>query len=171
MRLFATIALSGALLLVSPGLAAQETRDFADDAVSPPAGLEQVSWIQGRWQGPGIEGHAAVENWLPPTGNTMVGTFIQTDSAGDIMFTEHMYLMEEAGSLVLRLKHFNPDLTGWEEKDDTTSFPLRAITPCRADFRALTMRCDRADGLVVAVRIRNEDGSAGELVFRFTRAG
>ena len=62
----------------------------------------------------------------------MVGTFIQTDEVGGIMFTEHMYMMEVEGSLVLRLKHFNADLTGWEAQDDMVSFPLLEIEPCRA---------------------------------------
>lgn len=160
-----------AMLLAAAPLPAQETRDFPVDAAAPPATLADMAFALGRWQGPGIEGHQAVENWLPPTGSTMVGTFIQTGESGHILFTEHMYLMEEDGSLVLRLKHFNPDLTGWEEKDAMTSFPLRAIAPCRADFAALTMRCDGENGLVVAVRMREADGSTGELVFRFARAG
>lgn len=98
----------------------------------------------------------------------MVGTFLQQGEDGEIQFTEHLYLMEEEGTLVLRLKHFNPDLTGWEEKDDMLSFRLVAIEPCAAYFHALTLRCADADkpgeGLVAAVRMR----SGGELLFNFT---
>lgn len=147
--------------------AAQETRLGEEGFVSPPATLEQMDWLVGQWVGEGIQGAPAMESWLPPTGSTMVGTFVQEASEGGIAFTEHLYLMEEDGSLVLRLKHFNEDLTGWEEKNDMLTFRLVAIEECAAFFRALTLRCADAErpgeGLVAAVRMQ----SGNELVFRF----
>lgn len=108
-----------------------------------------------------------MESWLPPTGTVMVGTFVQQTGDGGIMFTEHLYLMEEEGTLVLRLKHFNADLTGWEEKDDMLNFRLVAMEACAAYFNALTLRCRDADkpgeGLVAAVRMQ----SGAELLFNF----
>ena len=95
----------------------------------------------------------------------MVGTFVQEDGEHGILFTEHLYLMEDEGSLVLKLKHFNADLTGWEEKDDMLTFRLVAIEPCAAYFHALTLRCDGDDGLLAAVRMKSDD----ELLFRFDR--
>ena len=75
--------------------------------------------------------------------------------------------MEEEGTLVLRLKHFNADLTGWEEKDGMLIFRLVAAEPCAAYFHALTLRCQNADkpgeGLVAAVRME----SGAELLFQF----
>jgi hypothetical protein len=126
-----------------------------------------MDWLVGQWWGEGIGGAPAMESWLPPTGDTMVGTFVQSTEEGGIRFTEHMYLMEEGGSIVLRLKHFNADLTGWEEKGDMLTFRLVAIEPCAAYFHALTLRCEDRDkpgvGLVAAVRMQ----SGGELLFRF----
>ena len=134
---------------------------------SPPATLADIDWLVGRWHGDGIGGAPATESWLPPTGNTMVGTFVQQGEDGQIQFTEHMYLMEEDGSLVLRLKHFNEDLTGWEEKGDMVTFRLIAVEPCAAYFHALTLRCDGENGLVAAVRMQTADDSIRELIFRF----
>ncbi|MEP1420869.1 MAG: DUF6265 family protein [Erythrobacter sp.] len=134
---------------------------------SPPASLAQMDWLVGQWVGEGIQDAPAMESWLPPTGPTMVGTFVQETTEGAIMFTEHMYLMEEEGTVVLRLKHFNADLTGWEEKDDMLTFRLVTLEECAAYFNALTLRCAHADrpgeGLVAAVRMQ----SGEELVFRF----
>lgn len=148
---------------------ASETRLGEDGFESPAASLKRMDWLVGQWVGEGIQGGPAIESWLPPTGGTMVGTFVQQTDEGGIMFTEHLYLMEEEGSLVLRLKHFNADLTGWEEKDDMLTFRLVAMEPCAAYFRALTLRCADAEkpgeGLVAAVRMQ----SGGELVFRFTK--
>jgi len=56
---------------------AQETRVGEAGFVSPPATLDQVVWLVGQWNGDGIGGAPAMESWLPPTGRTMVGTFVQ----------------------------------------------------------------------------------------------
>ena len=153
--------------LCSSPVTAQETRIGEEGFESPPASLEQMDWLIGQWAGDGIGGNPAMESWLPPTGSVMVGTFVQQGENGEIQFTEHLYLMAEEGTLVLRLKHFNADLTGWEEKDDMLSFRLVAIEPCAAYFHALTLRCADADapgeGLVAAVRM----SSGNELLFNF----
>lgn len=159
-----------AILLLSSPLAAQETRVAPEDHTPPPASIDQVDWLVGQWAGDGIGGAKAMESWLPPVGGTMVGTFVQAEGDGSVMFTEHMYLMEEDGSLVVKLKHFNPDLTGWEDKDGMVTFRLVALEDCAAYFSVLTYRCDGEDGLLVAVRMKSGDGDISELVFRFRRA-
>lgn len=158
------------IILAGPAAAQEakrETRIGAEGFVAPPATLDTMDWLVGQWVGEGIQGAPAMESWLPPMGGIMVGTFVQENTDGTIMFTEHLYLMAEGGSLVLKLKHFNADLTGWEEKDDMLTFRLVAVEPCAAYFNALTLRCAEADrpgeGLVAAVRMR----SGGELLFRF----
>jgi len=164
---FAIVSLAVAAAAQDP---APETRIGEKGFESPPATLDQLDWLAGQWLGEGIQGAPAMESWLPPTGGTMVGAFVQETAEGDIMFTEHMYLMQENGTLALRLKHFNADLTGWEEKDDMLTFRLVALEECAAYFNALTLRCadkDRpGEGLVAAVRMQ----SGGELVFRFDAA-
>ena len=162
-----------AVLLAGGALAQEtelETRIGEKGFVSPPANLESLDWLVGQWEGAGIGGAPAMESWLPPVGGIMVGTFVQTEADGSIMFTEHMYLIEENGSLALKLKHFNADLTGWEEKDKMVTFRLIALEECAAYFNALTLRCADTDkpgeGLVAAVRMQ----SGGELLFRFNKA-
>ena len=167
MRVWTIIA--GGLTFAASPLAAQEVRDTPEDHTPPPASLEQMRWLIGEWRGKGIGDAPAVENWLAPTGTTMVGTFIQQNADGSIMFTEHMYLMEEDGSLVLRLKHFNADLTAWEDREGMVTFPLIAAEECAAYFRALTLRCDGKNGLVAAVRMKSAGGEISEMVFRFDR--
>ncbi|MEM6476639.1 MAG: DUF6265 family protein [Pseudomonadota bacterium] len=155
---------------------ALETRLGDKGFESPPATLDQLGWLVGQWEGGGIRGAPAMESWLPPMGGIMVGTFVQEtkgeDGTSAIMFTEHLYLMEEEGSLALRLKHFNADLTGWEEKDDMLTFRLVAIEPCAAYFNALTLRCadpERpGEGLVAAVRMKSDKPEVQELLFEFS---
>jgi hypothetical protein len=168
-RVFVAIA---ALIMIAGVSAAQEpareTRLGEEGFVSPPATIAQMDWLEGRWIGEGIGGARAMESWLPRSGPTMVGTFVQETAGGEIQFSEILYLTEEEGTLVLRLKHFNADLTGWEEKDAMLTFRLVNIEPCAAYFHALTLRCEDmekpGEGLVAAVRM-----TTGELVFRFDR--
>lgn len=176
MHRFHRMAASAALVLsLAVPLAAQETRVGDAGFVSPPASVADAAWLVGRWSGTGIGGADAHESWLPPSGNTMVGTFVQETPEGGIMFTEHMYLMEHDGSLVVRLKHFNPDLTAWEDKDGMVTFRLLSAEPCALYFNALTFRCADKDagpagGLVIAVRMKSEKPEPQELLFRFGRA-
>jgi hypothetical protein len=163
-----SVAFVLALALAAP-LAAQETRVAPEGHVPPPANIADAQWLVGDWVGTGIDGAEAAESWLPPSGGTMVGVFVQEKPDGALMFTEHMYLAEEKGSLVLKLKHFNPDLTGWEEKDGMVRFRLLSIEPCAAFFSSLTYRCEGEDGLLVAVRMKSEGDAIEELVFRFQR--
>lgn len=160
-------AIIAGLAIFAVPLAAQETRVGEEGFESPPATLADIAWLIGQWQGAGIGGATATESWLPPTGPTMVGTFVQQSEDGAVMFTELMYLTEEDGSLVLRLKHFNEDLTGWEAQDEMESFRLLAIEPCAAYFHELTIRCTDAEaaseGVTIAVRMQ----SGGELAFRY----
>ncbi|MEL6738150.1 MAG: DUF6265 family protein, partial [Pseudomonadota bacterium] len=72
------------------------------------------------------------------------------------------------------IKHFNPDLTGWEEKKEAERYALVAIEECAAFFDTFTIRCmDKADppkGIVIAVAVGEDDGgNVRELVFNYTR--
>lgn len=154
------------------GAQALETRHAAPDAAPPPATIYELHWLVGDWEGTGLQGQPAMETWSAPVGGTMVGTFIQTQADGSILFTELMYIRPVGESLEIAIKHFNPDLTGWEEKDETERFRLIAIEECAAYFHTLTIRCaDKdapGDGIVVAVRAGTDDaGKAKELVFRY----
>jgi len=112
--IFAALALAGTAAAQDASI---ETRLGEENFESPPASLDQLDWLVGQWVGDGIRGAPAMESWLAPSGGTMVGTFVQETREGDgssaIMFTEHMYLMQENGTLVLRLKHLRrPDRVG-----------------------------------------------------------
>ena len=168
-RPIAAFACAAAALLGTAPLAAQHTRVAPEGHVPPTATLASAEWLVGDWAGTGIDGAEAAESWLPPSSDAMVGVFVQEKPDGSLMFTEHMYLAEEAGSLVLKLKHFNPDLTGWEEKDGMVRFRLLSAEPCALYFSALTYRCEGEDGLLVAVRMKSEGETVEELVFRFKR--
>lgn len=141
------------------------TRQLTDDG-SPPASIEQLAWLTGNWLGTGF-GDLSEETWAPPRGDSMIGLFRQ-HGEGKPMFYEFMLLREtEDGSLELRLKHFNPDGTGWEEKKDIVTFKLVALEENAAYFTGLTYRLE-GDKLLIFLALK-EDGKVQEHTFTLDR--
>lgn len=131
-----------------------------------PATLDDVGWLIGSWLGTGLGGEAD-EVWLPPVGDAMVGMFrLSQDSSA--VFYELWTLREVDGSLVLELKHFGPDMTGWEERDATVRFELVQIEPGAAYFDGLTYQQVGVDALHIWVALR-EDGGVEEASLRLSR--
>jgi hypothetical protein len=88
---------------------------------------------------------------------------------GKPVFYEFQTLVEESGSLVLRLKHFNPDLTGWEEKLKTIDFPLLAVGERTMQFEGMTFYVEGDAKLIVYLAIEEKDGTVHEETFSYTR--
>jgi hypothetical protein len=79
-------------------------------------------------------------------------------------------LVQEGGSLVLRLKHFNPDLTGWEEKQKTVDFRLVGLAEGVVQFEGMSFRREGDGKLTVYLAIEGKDGALHEEAFRYARA-
>jgi hypothetical protein len=149
----------------SPGTDNTLKRDSA--TVSPPASIDDVAWLAGGWRGTGLGGEAA-ETWMEPSGGAMPGVF-RVVRDGQVVFYEMMALVEHEGSLELRLKHFNADMTGWEDKEEMVTFRLIRVDPDAIYFGSLTFRRHGHDGLQTFVAVRQRDGRLEELAFEFTR--
>ena len=133
--------LSALLLCSTSFLPAQEkltehTLQLAEGGTSPSARVTDFAWLEGHWQAEALGGNAE-EIWSPPAAGTMVGMF-RLVKDGEAAFYEIFTLTEEDETVLLRLKHFNSDLTGWEEKDETVDFPLVAFNKDQAWFDGLT---------------------------------
>ena len=98
----------------------------------------------------------------------MIGTFKHSKD-GKPVFYEFMSFFEHGGSLVLRLKHFNPDLTGWEEKDKFVEFKFVAKKDGAMYFSGLTFMSDGKDSAKIYLAMRNKDGALREEVFNLKR--
>ena len=169
MRIAASLFALMLACLAAP-LAAQEVRSAPEGHVPPRATTAGLGWLTGRWVGEGIGGAPAQEVYSAPAGGSIAGHFVQEDGEGGVAFFEILQIAEVDGSLVYRLKHFGPDLAGWEEKDEVQSFPLIAIEDGALNFDGLTVRRDGEDGLLAAVLVREDDGGVEEYVFRYRRA-
>jgi hypothetical protein len=132
-----------------------------------PATLDDVAWLAGHWQGEGMGGQVE-EIWSPPQAGSMMGMF-RFMQADQVNFYELLTLVPDGESLELRLKHFNSDLTGWEEKDDIVRFPLIKVSADRAWFNGLTFERVDGDHLMIHLMMRMTDGTRRDVEFDLHR--
>lgn len=130
--------------------------------------LDKLDWLVGRWVGEAFGG-VCEEVWNPVVGGSMTGTF-KLIVKGKVAFYEFMAITPGPTGPVLRLKHFNADLTGWEEKDKVIEFPFVSRSENEINFDGLTYRLKSADELYIAVMVKNEDEQIEKVEIICTRA-
>jgi hypothetical protein len=158
------------LLLISMTTFSQEkflhTRFLTDSTAVATANIESLVWLQGHWRGNALGG-IVEEVWTPPLGGSMMGAFkLVVDD--QVVFYELMDIIEENNSLLLRIKHFDNHLRGWEEKDKSINFRLIAITANVAWFDGFTMERVSDDEINIYVVI-NRNGNKVETKFNYHR--
>lgn len=114
------------------------TLRLVDGAPRPGARVTEFSWLTGAWVGEGLGGEVD-EVWSAPVGGSMVGYF-RLVRDGKPVFYEMLTLIEVDGSVEMRLKHMNPDMTGWEEKNDFVTFKLVKHDTSGAYFGPFTIQ-------------------------------
>ncbi|WP_222982999.1 DUF6265 family protein [Flagellimonas meishanensis] len=147
-------------------LSAQKTMQWSEGHTSPPASLDDVSWIAGHWQGEAFGG-LAEEIWSPPLGGSMMFVFKLVNN-DKISFYEVGHIQEIDNSLILQLKHFHGNLHGWEEKDETVDFKLIKIEGATAFFEGFTIEKINEDEINMHVLIGGEN-KAEEVTFAYVR--
>lgn len=134
------------------------TLKLKEGAKSPDAKISDLDWYVGRWVGKGFGGDLE-ENFGPAMGNSMVGSFRMVQD-GTPIFYEFIAIIEEHGTLAYKVKHFNPDLTGWETKDKYVTFPLVKMGEKEVWFDGLTIKRE-GDNAILYIAIE-EDGKVSE---------
>ena len=129
--------------------------------------IEQLDWLVGHWEGEGFGG-VCEEVWSPASAGTMVGTF-KLSIEGSVKFYELMTIAPDSAGLLLRVKHFNPELVGWEEKDKSAEFRFTDASDNSVQFDGLKYTLIEPDKLTIAVTISHKDGSTSEELIRCTR--
>jgi hypothetical protein len=129
--------------------------------------IEDAAWLAGRWVGTGFGGQME-ESWSPPVGGQMVGHFRYWRD-GEPQFYEIMLMDLADGGVRMRVKHFNPDFVGWEQRDGWVTFEPISSGPDALVFNGLTIRREGADRVVMTIQIRRGE-TVSEEVLRFRRA-
>jgi hypothetical protein len=145
----------------------QNTISYTNGNSPPTATLSDVSWIAGHWKGEAFGG-ITEEIWSPPLGDSMMFVFkLVVDDK--VAFYEIGHIRQEGETLILRLKHFNGNLTGWEEKDETVDFKLVKLEDDRAYFDDFTFEKINDSEMNIYVVIEQENGSHEEVKFNYKK--
>jgi len=103
-------------------------------SAKPPADvkLEDLTFICGHNRGE-LNGAIIDEHWSEVGGDTMIGMFREIKN-GKAQMYEFLTIEQTSPGPVLRLKHFDPGLVGWEEKAQAYNYPLVSWKPNEAVF-------------------------------------
>ncbi len=134
---------------------------------SPDATIDDAAWLAGNWSGKSTDG-LAEESYLQPAGGSVVGMFRQLKD-GKPTFYEFLVISEHEGSLLYRIKHFNPDMHGWEKQNESIDFPLVKATENALYFDGLTYMKTGESTMSAYVRIEYGDGKTKVEGFHFRR--
>jgi hypothetical protein len=125
------------------------------DETHPQATLDHARWLVGSWSGTAF-GKRFEEVWSPPSAGSMLGTF-KLFNGNTPEFYEILLLTVEAGTLSLKVKHFSPDFTAWEDKSDYVEFRLVKMSEDELHFSGISFYRLDADHMEAYVVMRNGD--------------
>ena len=151
------VVLTGAFATI--GAAAEprteHTFQLAKGEKRPAATIEDAGWLAGSWTGTAF-GQRFEEVWNPPSAGTMVGCFKLFGDEG-VEFYELLLLSVEEGSLSLKVKHFTPEFTAWEEKADYVHFRLVGVGSGVVHFSGLSFYQVSDDEMHAYIAMHNQD--------------
>lgn len=177
MRRLLPVLLLVATTVVAPWPIAGQGRTASPALQSP---LEGVSWLTGRWVGTTGSGAFIEESWMGARDGLMLGSFRWDQGNGRWLFEFMSVEADPAspGTLVLRLKHFDRGLRGFEEKAESTTFRTTAVEPSRVVFELrreqgvvqLTYARTGDDALIVTYDEAETGKPATRIEFSYKRA-
>ena len=162
--LLCLIAWTGVALSAEPHT--EHTFSLEDGENRPAATLDDAAFLVGSWTGTAF-GQRFEEVWNAPSAGSMIGHFKLYDG-DEISFYELLLMTVEEGTLSLKVKHFNPDFSAWEEKEDFVNFRLVKRSENELHFSGISFYkrgAGRVDGYIV---MRNE-GEIKEHHLRYER--
>lgn len=151
------------LVGIAPGQENQAESPTDAKTSAPAATIDDVKWITGHWQGSAMGGKFE-ETWNPPFAGSMVGMFKFAKNE-QVEFYELLTIIEKDDSLLLRLKHFDKDLNGWEEKDKSVEFPLLSLTETEAKFDGLVFKKINPSTMHIVVTVSQKEGQSQKIKF------
>ncbi len=129
--------------------------------------LEDFNWLVGHWRGKGLGGDCE-ETWLPESGGCMLGTF-KFVKGDNVSFFEMMSITIDSVGPALRIKHFNADMTGWEDKAEMVTFRYDSTSSNQVFFGGVKFLRPSKDSLLISVSFKNKDGGSKEELIRCRR--
>jgi hypothetical protein len=137
------------------------------------ASVDDLAWLAGRWLGQDAADRLE-EVWSAPHAGMMLGMF-RWHRGSEPRFYELLSIEpDETGGVVFRIKHFDPGLVGWEERDEAVTLDLvelsgsEAIFLKRGEARWMVYRLEGATYLVCWFETEDSPHAPGD-EFRYAR--
>ncbi|MEP1095434.1 MAG: DUF6265 family protein [Cyclobacteriaceae bacterium] len=125
----------------------------------------EYAWLSGSWTGDGFGG-SSEEIWSPPSADgTMFGAYRHHKGDGSLNFYEFMVLDGSS----LRLKHFTPDLIGWETKEKFVTFEMENFDKDKIQLKGLVFEQKTEKDLEIRLRLRYSEDRVETEVFSMKR--
>jgi hypothetical protein len=150
MRALGSLMLLSALAWSAPATAQsprEQVRRLAPGQASPAATLADAQWLVGHWIGDMPEGPVE-QVFLAPVARQMP-SFVRAIGREGILFYEISNLVESEGSLRFRLRHFTPELVGWEDAGGAIERRLIAIENGNLYFDRISLIRSGPDSYIV----------------------
>ena len=110
--------------------------------------IRDYTWLVGHWKGDGFGG-VSEEVWTAPADGTMMGMYRHLKD-GKLNFYEFLLLDKEG----MKLKHFHPDLKGWETKDEYVTFPMVEFSKDKLVLKGLIFERKSDTEMEIRLRLR-----------------
>jgi len=93
---------------------------------------DHLNWLTGNWKGDDDESQIE-EYWSPSAGGTLMAMFRWIKNQV-VWFYEFITIEQENEHVMMRIKHFDPKMQGWEERDKSSDFLLVQLQEQEAVF-------------------------------------
>lgn len=134
----------------------------------PAAKIKDLAWREGTWVGRMPRG--PVEHVILSPRAGQMPSFVRALDGEKVWFYEISVFAEHAGTLVSRVKHFTPELAGWEAQDAFVERRLVERDQAHLYFDGLTISRTGADSITIYF-LERENGREGQtLALPFTRS-
>jgi len=128
---------------------------------------DKIAWLTGDWVGDGFGG-VSYEHWSEPIEGIMLATYRHVSEEKNNFFELISISENKDGSLVMKLRHFNPDLTAWEDEEGQLVWKMKAISDSSVTFGPCTYTLTEPNKMEISL-IMNNDGKVETELFTFLR--
>ncbi len=136
---------------------------------SPPQNLNVLHWLAGHWKGEAFGG-IGEEIWSPPLGGSMMCMYKMVSAKNQVVFYELISIAEHQNTLIKRLRHFNNNLTGWEDKKGKPlTFRFIKAEGDRVYFDGFTYEKVSDDEINIYAILQQKNGVKEEVKFNYKR--
>lgn len=133
----------------------------------PSVKIEELAWLEGTWIGRMPNG--LVEHVILGPKAGQMPSFVRALNDNDVWFYEISVFSEDAGTVVSRVKHFTPELAGWEAQNGFVERRLVEKDAANLYFDGLTISRTGPDSFIVYFLERDGSKEGQTLVLPFNR--